>query len=207
MPYIIVALFIDGLKALVYWVCFALGAGIAAIPLVGQVVGTVTIPLGIALGMALSICLSITLGAGFLLLLSFNGLFYLRYALGGGFSGIIPVVDILPGWTTMTILCILRKMKEEGQLEGKASTAFALAVSPKTNVGAVYRGIKDIERRNSTETKQTWVGRAVGLETRTKNLRISSRQNLKNQLETIDQLPEHTNEAQTPIQQRPTYAV
>lgn len=149
MPYIVVALFIDGLKALVYWACFALGAGIAAVPIVGQVVGTVTIPLGIALGIALSICISITLGAGFLLLLAFNGLFNMRYAIGGGISGIIPILDILPGWTAMTVLCILRKIKEEGALEENTSVALSLALAPTTKIGAAYRAIKDIDRSNS----------------------------------------------------------
>lgn len=200
MPYVVVALFIDGLKALVYWACFALGAGIAAVPIVGQVVGTVTIPLGIALGIALSICISITLGAGFLLLLAFNGLFNIRYAIGGGISGIIPILDILPGWTTMTILCILRKMKEEGELEGKASTAFATMVAPNTKMGAVYQGIKDINRDRVAGM------RAVGsILPEEEAAAQESRRAVSTNLKSIDELPATKSKPQT--EQKQQYAI
>lgn len=200
MPYVVVALFIDGLKALVYWACFALGAGIAAVPIVGQVVGTVTIPLGIALGIALSICISITLGAGFLLLLAFNGLFNMRYAIGGGISGIIPILDILPGWTTMTILCILRKMKEEGELEGKASIAFATMVAPNTKMGAVYQGIKDINRDRVAGM------RAVGSILPEEEVAAQeSRRAVSTNLKSIDELPATKPKPQT--EQKQQYAI
>jgi hypothetical protein len=200
MPYVVVALFIDGLKALVYWACFALGAGIAAVPIVGQVVGTVTIPLGIALGIALSICISITLGAGFLLLLAFNGLFNMRYAIGGGISGIIPILDILPGWTTMTILCILRKMKEEGELEGKASIAFATMVAPNTKMGAVYQGIKDINRDRVAGM------RAVGSILPEEEVAAQeSRRAVSTNLKSIDELPATKSKPQT--EQKQQYAI
>ena len=200
MPYVVVALFIDGLKALVYWACFALGAGIAAVPIVGQVVGTVTIPLGIALGIALSICISITLGAGFLLLLAFNGLFNMRYAIGGGISGIIPILDILPGWTTMTILCILRKMKEEGELEGKASIAFATMVAPNTKMGAVYQGIKDINRDRVAGM------RAVGSILPEEGVAAQeSRRAVSTNLKSIDELPATKSKPQT--EQKQQYAI
>ncbi len=183
MPFILVALFIDGLKAIVYWVCFAMGSALMALTplgaalagcvagatassgvvsgvancatgaIAGGIISPVGAPIGIGLGIVLSFCISITLGSGFLLLLAFNNLFYFRYAVGGGFAGMLPVLDVLPGWTAMTVLCILRHQKEELALEGNSSALLSLITGSK--LGAVTAGIQSLKQQGSPQNTET----------------------------------------------------
>lgn len=104
-----VALLIDGLQAAVTLMFFMLGAGLTLIPFAG-IAG---MPVGVGLGMGINFCLSATFGAGFIMLLIFNKMFYPKYILPGGIAEIFPGFSILPTWTAITILSILQKRKDE----------------------------------------------------------------------------------------------
>lgn len=106
---IVVALFIDGLQAAMSLMFFVLGASLTLIPFAG-VAGA---PIGVGLGVAINFCLSATLGTGLIMLLIFNKMFYPRYVLPGGITEIFPGFSLVPTWTAIVILSILRKKKEE----------------------------------------------------------------------------------------------
>lgn len=106
---IVVALFIDGLQAALSLMFFVLGASLTLIPFAG-VAGA---PIGVGFGVAVNFCLSATLGTGLIMLLIFNKMFYPRYVLPGGISEIFPGFSLVPTWTAIVILSILRKKKEE----------------------------------------------------------------------------------------------
>jgi hypothetical protein len=99
---------------------FLLGL-VGSVPLINGVLATVTMPVGIILGFAISVCLSLTLGAGLIMLLIIYGMFYPKYLMPGGISELIPGFDLVPGWTALTILCVLRKVKDEKAAQLKAS--------------------------------------------------------------------------------------
>lgn len=141
--FILIALFIDGLQACIslglFFIASTAGTtgGAAAGCIAGsQLAGTigcwlggallgvfgtlgnafaapVLIPIGIALGFAINMCLSATLGSGLIFLMWLNGIFYPRYALGGGMTELVPGFDNLPAWTLMVILSLSRKKAEE----------------------------------------------------------------------------------------------
>lgn len=90
------------------------GVGVGIGSAAGTAVGGALLPLGVIIGFAVSICLSATMGAGLIMLLIFNKMFYPKYLLPGGVSEIIPGFGLLPTWTAITILSLLRKKKEEG---------------------------------------------------------------------------------------------
>jgi hypothetical protein len=137
-----VALFIVGLQAVVDLALFLLftvapattagtAAGAAACgkacAVVGGVVGAVgdvipfthgiasaaLAPVGFVIGSVIAICISLTFGLGLVLLLIHFNMFYTKYVFAGGVSEILPVFDVLPGWTAMAIACCVRKRKEE----------------------------------------------------------------------------------------------
>lgn len=109
MLLIVAALLIDGLQATVSLMFFILGASLTLIPFAGAA----GVPVGVGLGMAINLCLSATLGAGLIMLLMFNRMFYPKYILPGGISEIFPGFSILPTWTAITVLSILQKKKDE----------------------------------------------------------------------------------------------
>jgi len=98
---------------------------------VGDVLAPLTEPVGLMLAFAINLCLSATLGSGLIMLLIICGMYYPRYLLPGGISEIIPGLDIFPGWTALTILCVLRKIKDEkGGIAGAAAAMVTAAAAP-----------------------------------------------------------------------------
>lgn len=96
----------------------------------------VAVPTAVALSFTVEVVTSLTFGAGLLLLLAYNNMFYSSYALGGSITELIPGIDVLPGWTIMTVLCIVQKSREEGGLVGSiAGTALNL-IAPEATVAA-----------------------------------------------------------------------
>jgi hypothetical protein len=95
-----------------------------------DVLAPVTEPIGLAIGFAVSICLSMTFGAGLIMLLLLNGMYYPKFLLPGGIAELIPGFDLIPSWTAMTILCVLQKSKEESGLLGGVASVAAAAASP-----------------------------------------------------------------------------
>ena len=99
---------------------------LGSIPFVNGAIATVTEPIGIALSIAISFCLSATLGIFLVSLLAFNDMLYPKYLIFGG-GGFIPGLNLLPFWTTLAILCVLKKKSEEEQ--GVLSTAAGIVTS------------------------------------------------------------------------------
>lgn len=98
---------------------------------VGDVLAPLTEPVGLMLAFAINFCLSATLGAGLVMFLIICGMYYPKYLLPGGISEIIPGLDIFPGWTALTILCVLRKIKDEkGGIAGAAAAIVTAAAAP-----------------------------------------------------------------------------
>jgi hypothetical protein len=150
----------------------------------GAVASTFGIPLGTALGFVLEITISLTFGAGLIFLLLINGMYYSTRTPVGFIAELIPGLDILPGWTVMTILCILKKRKEEGKLIGKVSTTFAKMLSPGTTMGAAVGGIKYLQQQKTN----AMLANGVATGGTYKQMRIVKRQNINTELKNIDSI-------------------
>lgn len=96
-----------------------------SIPVIGTAVAAVTGPLGIAVGLGISWCINITMGAGLVLLLLYEGMFYPHYLFPGFIAEIIPGINDLPFWMLIVVLCIIKKTGEEA--EGVLGTAARVA--------------------------------------------------------------------------------
>lgn len=127
------ALFIDGIQALVSMALLGLGAGASGATL--GVAAPIAMPVGVGLGFVIDVCMSLTFGVGLLALLAYNHMFYFNYVASGGISEILPGVNNIPAWTLMTVLCIVRKESEEGNLGGIGAMAAKFAGSV-TGIGA-----------------------------------------------------------------------
>lgn len=97
-------------------------AGVAGTALNGA--AAATLPFAIGLGFAVNFCVSITFGAVLMLWLWSMDMSYKDIGLGGFLVEMIPGLDNIPGWTTMVILCIVRKTAEEKLLSVPAESAF-----------------------------------------------------------------------------------
>lgn len=122
MGLIVFALFLDGFQAAITLSLSGMFFALGLIPFIGVVVG----PIGIVLGFVISTCLSLVAGAALVTLLLLNGMFYPRFLLPGGITELIPGLNLLPTWTTVAILSVIQKNKEEG---GKVGTAAGIATA------------------------------------------------------------------------------
>lgn len=211
VPFVLFALCIDGLQALMSFAFLAMGSAMtAATPIGGAIIGctigaatatgvvaTATncvkgaligavaspagAPLGIAIGMGVNICISLTFGVMLVLALAYCGMFYPGKLAGGMFFEIIPGLDAIPGWTTMTITCVLQKMKEDGALEGTAFGALTKMLSPQNALGKIYGGVQAVQQRNVAMVQES----RVPTEELTAS-RAQSRQEMKQNLKNID---------------------
>ncbi len=208
---ILFALFIDGLQAgisfgLVVIGTFsgtAAGAGVGALvceklgsfsfalcTVAGGAAGTfangftapIAVPVGILLGFVVNFCISATFGTILVMFLASGGMFYPKYLFGGGLLEIIPGFNDLPGWTTLTVLSVLRKKASLGGLVGGAAKNLATTFAPNTLVGAGFRLIKDMQHKTSSLVAQN---NGVDSEQQQAS-RFESRQTLKTNLKNID---------------------
>ncbi len=212
LPFVLFAVCIDGLQALMTFAFFAMGSALTAVTpwggavigctigattstgvlataancvkgaLIGAIASPIGAPLGIAIGMGVNVCISFTFGTMLILLLSYCGMFYPGKLLSGIFFEVIPGLDTIPGWTAMTITCVLQKMKEDGALEGTAAGAFAKMLSPKSALGAMYQGVQSIQQKNVSMVRSS--GYASDAEINT--ARVKTRQEMKQNLKNID---------------------
>lgn len=88
----------------------------------GAAISAFGMPIGVLLGFVFDICLSLTLGAGLIFLLALMGMFYPKYVWSAGIFEVMPGFDVLPGWTVMVALCLIKKRGEEGKV-GITTTA------------------------------------------------------------------------------------
>ena len=105
-----IALFIDGLQAFMDWAFLALG-GALALPTFGAAV-----PLGIAIGFAVNFVISATFGVMLIVGLGMFGFLKkgdLPFVGGMGLFEIIPGLDCLPGWTLMTVRCVMKAQAKQ----------------------------------------------------------------------------------------------
>ena len=97
-------------------------AGVAGTAL--NAAAAATLPFAVGLGFAVNFCISATLGIILVAWLWSLGM----YKLGPGITGFIveltPGLAVVPGWTMMTILCVVRKTAEENKLVGSAGSLF-----------------------------------------------------------------------------------
>ncbi len=174
----------------------ALAAGVGALPgavagcvagaatgaFAGGAVGSVMAPLGIAVGMVVSICISLSFGVLLVLTLFYFGMFYPGRVFGGMFFEIIPGLSAVPGWTTVALICVLKKMQEDGTLQGSAAGKLASMLSPKNALGKMYGGVKSLQQRKVSLARST----GVVSDARVRDARIETRQAMKQDLKSID---------------------
>ncbi|HVV38790.1 MAG TPA: hypothetical protein VHD31_00495 [Candidatus Paceibacterota bacterium] len=120
--------------------CKVLGA-IGGLPFVNGILAVATLPISMGMGIALGFCISATLGVFLIALMGFNGILYPKYLIWGG-GELIPGLNIIPFWTTLTILCVLKKNAEEGtgvlSIAGNLTTS---ATSPGATVATIAGGV------------------------------------------------------------------
>jgi hypothetical protein len=147
MLFIGMALFIDGLQAGLDWSFLATG-GLITGATFG--LGAIALPLGIVFGFAANFCLSVTFGVMLITGLGIFGLWDTTTIVAGGFFEIIPGLDCLPGWTLMTVRCVLKaKAKEES---GALSTVVKVA-SAKNPLAVVKTATNDNTPRTNQNTQ------------------------------------------------------
>lgn len=126
--------------------CFVLGLAGGLFGTLLDAAAVVTEPVGIVLGFAVTICFSCTFGVALVFLLGMNGMFYPKYVFSGGITEVLPGFSIIPGWTAMTILCVLKKSKERGGVLGAVAGVATAASSPSigsvAGVGMAMDGIR-----------------------------------------------------------------
>lgn len=110
---ILIALFIDGLQALISLAFVGIGVAPSAIPFVGSAVSAATLPLGIALGFAVNFTISVTVGTGLIMLLAFNGMFHPARIIPAYLSEAAPGFANLPVWTGLVVWSLYKKNKKE----------------------------------------------------------------------------------------------
>jgi hypothetical protein len=116
-----------------------LGATPGVVPVIGTFIAGVTIPVGILFGLAIGTCINITMGAGFIILLLWNGLAYPQYLLPGVVAEMIPGINDLPFWFGIALLCMLKQYSEEnaGLLATTARVVANGAAAVESPVGAL----------------------------------------------------------------------
>ncbi|MBY0294098.1 hypothetical protein K2Q08_02080 [Patescibacteria group bacterium] len=77
-----------------------------------------TLPFAVGLGFAVNFCIDVTLGLVLVGFLIWLGMYYKGIGIGGFIVELVPGLGNIPGWTFMTILCVMRKTAEEKQLAG-----------------------------------------------------------------------------------------
>ncbi len=131
---LMIAMFTDGLQAFASASIFGVAAGATASTL--GAAGPIALPAASSLSFVIDITSSLTFGIGLISLLAYNGMFYFNYITGGAITEMMPGIDVLPAWTVMTILCIIRKESEKGNLGSIGTVALKLAGGV-TGIGAI----------------------------------------------------------------------
>ncbi len=129
---ILVALITDGTQAFLTAGFLGMGGAVSGSTL--GIAGPIAMPAAVAIGFTTDVVTSFTFGSGLLLVLSYYGMFYAPYTLGGSIVEIIPGLDVVPGWTIMTILCIVKKSREEGGTLGNVAGTLLTVVAPEARV-------------------------------------------------------------------------
>lgn len=119
-------------------------AGVAGSTVNGAAVAT--LPIAIGIGFAINFCLDITLGVVLIGFLMWLGMYHKGYGIGGFIVELIPGLDNIPGWTFMTIMCVVDKTaREKNLIASKGSMFTKLATTGITGVAtsavfAIHQG-------------------------------------------------------------------
>lgn len=151
----------------------------------GALISTFGIPLGTVLGFVLEMVVSLTLGSALIVLMWFLGVYSRTSTTIGWIVEMIPGLDIIPGWTFMVIMCILKKEAKDGvlNLKGKNSAAkLANMVMPGTALGTAVGGITYMQRQKN----EMMLSNGMATEGTYKQMRAVKRQNIKTELQNID---------------------
>lgn len=97
------------------------GGGAAAGGAIGSAAGVALFPMGTLIGFGVDVCLSAAMGAGLIVFLSMNKMFYPKYFLPGGISELTPGISLLPTWTLITAMSLWKKAKEERLAQAQAN--------------------------------------------------------------------------------------
>lgn len=173
---IFVALLTDATQA--FLTAGFLGLGGSASGATLGIAAPVAMPLGIAMGFTTAVVTSFTFGSGLLLLLAYNGMFYIPYGIGGSVAELIPGLDVIPGWTIMTILCIVKKSREEGGVLGSVAGAALKVVAPEAAVAMNAASAVASAPQRTAQAPQTQAPAPEPNEAPETSSRVSS--NLKN---------------------------
>lgn len=114
----------------------------------GAAISAFGVPFGTMLGFMFDVCISLTLGSGLIFLLFVNGMFYPKYAWSGGIFELMPGFDVLPAWTLMVVLSLIKKRGEEstgGIVTTAAKITSAIGSSSLTNPVSAVRSANSIK--------------------------------------------------------------
>lgn len=115
-PLIMLAIFLDGIQGGLAFAFLgagqAIGVSIGWIPVIDQIAASAATGAGTAVSVAVSFCLSATFGSALIIFMLHSKLFYPKLLIFGGIE-LIPVVNIVPGWTGFVFTSIMQKNAEE----------------------------------------------------------------------------------------------
>ncbi len=163
--FLLFALFIDGLQAMLSLALTGVLAGVSLIPFIGQAVGAAAGPIGLVLGAAISICLSITMGGGLIAALALNGMFYPNKIIPA-FAELMPGINNGPVWTIVVVRCMMQKYKEEHgrsvfSRKGEASVQEQVSAQPGCIVHSTHY-TRPTTQASGAPVAQRQEGRAPG---------------------------------------------
>ena len=116
--------------------CAFLGTVAGAVGSIGDAAAGTTLPIAVGLGFAVNVCMDAFLGTILIGLLWVLGMYYPRYGITGLIAELIPGINDLPGWTIMTVLCVIRKTAEEKRLVSAGGMFQTLMTTGITGIGA-----------------------------------------------------------------------
>ncbi|MBY0472958.1 hypothetical protein K2Q00_01560 [Patescibacteria group bacterium] len=102
-------------------------AGVAGTAL--NAAAAATLPFAIGLGFAVNFCLDVTLGLVLTAFLIWLGMYYKGIGITGFIVELVPGLAIVPGWTAMTIACVVRKTAEEKLLASSSGGLFTTFIT------------------------------------------------------------------------------
>lgn len=118
--------------------CWKMSTGIlsgisnaAACAAAGGVVGAGASAFAIPLGTAFDVVISFVFGGALILLLIFNRMYYPMPTVIGFIMESIPVFNIIPAWTLMTLRCIALKRREEKKMAQPAPATVEVISTPR----------------------------------------------------------------------------
>jgi hypothetical protein len=159
------------------------------------------------MGFAVNICIDIVLGTFLTMWLIQQRMYYPTYGFGGWIAEMMPGLNDLPAWTTMTVLSVVRKSAEEGKLKGTAAETAAKMLSAGTLAGASVSFITNMKQKNMETVRNAgaYTEKQRTEENEFQHARVSS------ELRNIDGIrsrtPQNSQQTTVPQEPLPSYGV